>query len=84
MIDSLTAHKRLAQAGFGVALVPETSVRDELRQGVLVALDIPSMRTAIPITVLHRRKGYLSPAAQALLRLLTERAPRTRVNRRRA
>jgi DNA-binding transcriptional LysR family regulator len=83
LIDSLTAQKRLAQAGFGVALVPETSVRDELRQGVLVALDIPSMRTAIPITV-HRRKGYLSPAAQALLRLLTERAPRTRVNRRRA
>ena len=42
LIDSLTAQKRLAQAGFGLALVPESSVRDELRQGALVALDIPS------------------------------------------
>ena len=80
LIDSLTAQKRLAQAGFGLALVPESSVRDELRQGALVALDIPAMRTAIPITVLHRRKGYLSPAAQALLALL---AAATRPIRRR-
>jgi len=71
LIDSLTAQKRLAQAGFGLALVPESSVRDELRQGALVALDIPAMRTRIPITALHRRNGYLSPAANALLQLLT-------------
>jgi DNA-binding transcriptional LysR family regulator len=72
LIDSLTAQKRLAQAGFGLALVPESSVRDELRQGVLVALDIPSMRTAIPITAIHRRNGYLSSAAKSLLQLLTK------------
>jgi DNA-binding transcriptional LysR family regulator len=73
LIDSLTAQKRLAQAGFGLALVPESSVRDELRQGALVALDIPAMRTRIPIAALHRRNGYLSPAAKALLTLLTDR-----------
>lgn len=71
LIDSLTAQKRLAQAGFGLALVPESSVRDELRQGALVALDVPAMRTTIPITAIHRRTGYLSPAARALLALLT-------------
>ncbi|MGQ0584542.1 MAG: LysR family transcriptional regulator [Reyranella sp.] len=71
LIDSLTAQKRLAQAGFGLALVPESSVRDELRQGALVALDIAAMRTTIPITAIHRRAGYLSPAAKALLALLT-------------
>ncbi len=71
LIDSLTAQKRLAQAGFGLALVPESSVRDELRQGALVALNIPAMRTVIPITAIHRRTGYLSPAAKALLSLLT-------------
>ena len=72
LIDSLTAQKRLAQAGFGLALVPESSVRDELRQGALVALDIPSIHTTIPITAIHRRNGYLSPAAKALLKILTE------------
>jgi DNA-binding transcriptional LysR family regulator len=71
LVDSLTAQKRLAQAGFGLALVPESSVRDELRQGTLVALDVPALRATIPITALHRRKGYLSPAAKALLALLT-------------
>jgi DNA-binding transcriptional LysR family regulator len=71
LIDSLTAQKRLAQAGFGVALVPESSVRDELRQGALVVLDVPAMRTIIPITAIHRSNGYLSPAAKALLALLT-------------
>jgi DNA-binding transcriptional LysR family regulator len=72
LIDSLTAQKRLAQAGFGLALVPESSVRDELRSGTLVALDIPSMRTTIPITAIHRRNGYLSSAARALLTLVTK------------
>jgi len=71
LIDSLTAQKRLAQAGFGLALVPESSVRDELRQGLLVALDVPAMRAANPITAIHRRNGYLSPAARTLLSLLT-------------
>ncbi len=71
LIDSLTAQKRLAQAGFGLALVPESSVRDELRGGALVALDVPAMRTTIPITAIHRRAGYLSPAAKDLLALLT-------------
>ena len=66
LIDSLTAQKRLAQAGFGLALVPESSVRDELRQGLLVALDVPAMRAVNPITAIHRRNGYLSPAAKAL------------------
>ena len=74
LIDSLTAQKRLAQAGFGLALVPQSSVRDELRQGMLVALDVPVMRSDIPITALHRRHGYLSPAAKALLELLTRKA----------
>jgi DNA-binding transcriptional LysR family regulator len=71
LIDSLTAQKRLAQAGFGLALVPVSSVGDELRQGTLVALDAPAMQATIPITALHRRNGYLSPAARTLLALLT-------------
>jgi DNA-binding transcriptional LysR family regulator len=70
VIDSLTAQKRLAQAGFGLALVPESSVRDELRQGLLVVLDVPAMRTSIPITAIHRRNAYLTPAAKSLLALL--------------
>lgn len=70
LIDSLTAQKRLVQAGFGLALVPECSVGDELRSATLVVLDVPSMRTSIPITAVYRRSGYVSAAAKSLLALL--------------
>jgi DNA-binding transcriptional LysR family regulator len=81
LIDSLTAQKRLAEAGFGLALVPESSVGEELRRGSLVALDVPAMRTTIPITAIHRRNGYLGPAARALLSLLTGGMPRSKAGR---
>ena len=70
---------RSAQAGFGLALMPASSVRDELRRGLLVELDVPAMRTAIRIVAVHRRNGYLSPAACALLELLTGEARRPAV-----
>jgi DNA-binding transcriptional LysR family regulator len=70
IIDSLTAQKRLVQAGFGIALVPESSVRDELRLGSLAKIDAPMIRTSIPIALIHRRNGYLNTAARTLVALL--------------
>lgn len=72
IIDSLTAQKRLVQAGFGIALVPESAVRDELRLGSLRKVAVPSVQTTVPVAVIHRRKGYLNPAARRLLTLLSE------------
>jgi DNA-binding transcriptional LysR family regulator len=71
LIDSLTAQKRLVEAGFGIALVPESSVRDELRLGTLKRLDARELRTTVPVTIIHRRKGYLSSAVRALLALMS-------------
>ncbi|TMQ26656.1 MAG: hypothetical protein E6K82_03985 [Candidatus Rokuibacteriota bacterium] len=72
-IDSLTAQKRLVEAGFGLGLLPESSVHEELRLGTLRALDAPAMRLAVPVVLVHRRRGYLSGAARALMALLAER-----------
>lgn len=71
LIDSLTAQKRLVEAGFGIALVPASSVRDELRLGAVRMLDAPALRTTVPVMLIHRRKGYLSAAARALLALMS-------------
>jgi DNA-binding transcriptional LysR family regulator len=76
LIDSLTAQKRLVEAGFGIALVPESSVRDELKLGTLKELDIPVMRASIPVALIHRRNGYLNPSARALIALMSEAALR--------
>jgi DNA-binding transcriptional LysR family regulator len=66
-IDSLTAQKRMVEAGFGLALLPESSVDEELRTRTLCAMRIPAMRVTIPVALVHRRRAYLSGAARALI-----------------
>jgi len=51
-------------------------VRDELKLGTLKELDIRAMRAAIPVALIHRRNGYLNPAARALIALMTEKSLR--------
>lgn len=69
-IDSLTAQKRMVEAGFGLALLPESSVSEELRAGTLRRLEVPSMRVTIPVVLIHRRRAYLSAATRRLMALL--------------
>ena len=70
-IDSLTAQKRLVEAGFGLGLMPRSSVEEELRVGTLRELRVAAMRLAVPVVLVHRRRAHLSGAARALLTLLT-------------
>jgi DNA-binding transcriptional LysR family regulator len=70
-IDSLTAQKRMVEAGFGLALLPASSVDEELRTGTLRALRVPAMRVTIPVVLIHRRRAYQSGATQALIAMLT-------------
>ena len=70
-IDSLTAQKRMVEAGFGLALLAESSVDEELRRGTLRALPVPGLRATIPVVLIHRRRAYLGGAARALMATLT-------------
>lgn len=70
-IDSLTAQKRMVEAGFGLGLVPESSVDEELRAGTLRVLRVPAMRVAVPVALIHRRRAYLSGAARQLIEVLS-------------
>src|SRR4029077_8404183 len=69
-IDSLTAQKRMVEAGFGLALLPESSVDEELRTGTLQALRVPAMRATIPVVLIHLPRAFQSGATQALQALL--------------
>jgi len=70
-IDSLTAQKRMVEAGFGIALVPDSGVREELAAGTLTVLDVAGLDVSQPVTAVTRRGGYLSAAARTLLEELS-------------
>lgn len=70
-IDSLTAQKRMVEAGFGLALLPRSSVGEELRAGTLRALPVRALRATIPVVLIHRRRAFQSGATQALRAMLT-------------
>jgi DNA-binding transcriptional LysR family regulator len=71
-IDSLTAQKRMVEAGFGLALLPESSVEEELRAGTLFALRAPALRTTVPIALIQRRHAFLSGATRAFVAMLLD------------
>lgn len=73
-VDSLTAQKRLVEAGLGVALVPESSVREELAIGSLRSIAVDRLRPQLPVVAV-RRKACASAAASAFVDLLRELTP---------
>jgi DNA-binding transcriptional LysR family regulator len=69
-IDSLTAQKRLVEAGFGLALVPESSIAEERAAKSLAMVSVGDLEAENPVVAVVRRNGYLSPASAKLLELL--------------
>jgi len=69
-VDSLTAQKRLVQAGLGVTLMPLSSCREEIRIGTLRAIEVTTLRSELPVVVVRRRDGYVSSRAESFLQLL--------------
>ncbi|MEO3870494.1 LysR family transcriptional regulator [Nonomuraea sp. B12E4] len=77
-VDSLTAQKRLVQAGLGIALMPVSSIREELRIGSLRTIEVESLDAALPVVVVRRRRGYQSRPAADFLEVLAEHTPELR------
>jgi DNA-binding transcriptional LysR family regulator len=69
-VDSLTAQKRLIEAGFGIALLPESGIVEERAAKTLAIIAVGDLDIAIPVTAVTRKGGYLSPASIGLLELL--------------
>lgn len=70
-VDSLTAQKRLVEAGFGLALIPESAVEEELANKSLSTIHVRNFAARNPVFSVRRREGYLSAAAQSLLDIIT-------------
>ena len=69
-VDSLTAQKRLAEAGFGMVLLAQSAVAEELARGSLAMITVGDLEAFNPVSAVVRREGYLNAAALSLLDLL--------------
>ncbi|MHC4054003.1 LysR family transcriptional regulator [Bradyrhizobium sp. 25ACV] len=66
-VDSLTAQKRLVEAGFGLALLARSHVVEELRAASIATIAVGDLAADQDIVLVTRRSGFLSLAAQRLL-----------------
>jgi len=85
-VDSLTAQKRLVEAGFGIALVPESSIVEERAAKTLATIRVGDLKAVNPVFAIVRRNGYLNTASLRLLDILRSRGeqrPAARITRRR-
>ena len=70
VIDNTIAQKRFIEAGFGIGLLPYGSVQEEIGRGSLHVLNIKSMRTSVPVALVHRKGTYIGKIAQSLAAML--------------
>ena len=68
--DNIETIKRSIEVGSGLSILPETTVGNEVRSGLLVAVDFVEGRFTRAVGVIHRRGRVLSAAAQEFVRLL--------------
>jgi DNA-binding transcriptional LysR family regulator len=67
--DNIETIKRAVEVGSGLSIVPETTVVDELKRGVLAKIEFSEGRFTRTVGIVHRRGRSLSPAAQAFMKL---------------
>jgi DNA-binding transcriptional LysR family regulator len=72
-MPTIESIKRFVQMDVGVAIVPRMCVRWEVEQGWLVEVKIRQLRMPRDLYLLYRRRGPLSHAAAALLKMLRPR-----------
>ena len=69
-VDSLTAQKRLIEAGFGLALVPESSIMEERASKTIATIRVSDLKAVNPVSMIVRKGGYLNAASQRLIEIV--------------
>lgn len=79
--DNIENIKQAVVVGAGVALLPEPTLRREVRARTLVALPLVGCRLTRPLGIIHRRRHKLGRAALRFIDLLREQQlPRAEAN----
>jgi DNA-binding transcriptional LysR family regulator len=70
--DNIENIKKAVEISAGVALLPEPTIRKEVRAGTLVALKLSEGRLVRPLGIIHRRSHKLSVSAARFIELLLQ------------
>ena len=76
-VDSLTAQKRLVEAGLGIALLSESNAAEELRHKTIATIGVRDLTASHDVVAVARRGGYLSAAARRLMEIVRKDFGRT-------
>ncbi|QPF82738.1 LysR family transcriptional regulator [Bradyrhizobium genosp. L] len=69
-VDSLTAQKRLVEAGLGIALLAQSHAAEEMRAATIATIRVGNLAASHEIVAVTRRGGFLSAASRRLLEIL--------------
>lgn len=70
--DNIETIKRAVQVGFGLAILPQPAVADELRNGQLAVIKLAEKEWTRPVGVIYRTDRNLSLAAKKFVQLLED------------
>jgi len=69
-VDSLTAQKRLVEAGFGIALLSESNAAEELGSAAIATIGVGDLVAGHEVVTVTRHGGFLSGASRRLLEII--------------
>lgn len=70
--DNIQMIKEAVAHGSGISIMPQRVMREDLRQGRMVALELDPPDLYRPVRIIHRRKKVFNEAASGLLALLQQ------------
>jgi DNA-binding transcriptional LysR family regulator len=70
--DNIETVKRAVEIDAGVAVVPQATVKQEVKQGTLKAVLFKGKEFSRPLAIIHRKGRVLTPAMKKFIATLTE------------
>ncbi|HKJ89861.1 MAG TPA: LysR family transcriptional regulator [Oceanipulchritudo sp.] len=69
--DNIETVKRAVEINAGVSIVPQATVRQEIKQGLLKAIPLKGANVVRPLAIIHRKGRVLTPAMKKFIATLT-------------
>jgi DNA-binding transcriptional LysR family regulator len=69
--DNIETVKRAVEINAGISIVPQATVNQEIKQGLLKAVPIKGCEVTRPLAIIHRKGRVLTPAMKKFISTLT-------------